>query len=73
MNVQDSINGFQAKNVLSLQVSMGQTVRTILMTVLVISVPTAASAWMESIPTTASVPQSGLVSVVFFLFGWSVF
>lgn len=40
---------------------MGQTVKTILMTALVISVQTEESAWMGLILTTASVPQSGLV------------
>lgn len=46
---------------------MGLTVRTILMTVLVISVRMEGSAWMGSIPTIASVLQSGPVSVVFLI------
>lgn len=40
---------------------MGLTVKTTLMTALVISVQMEESAWMGLIPTTANVPQSGLV------------
>ncbi len=37
------------------------TVKTTLMTALVISVPTEEPVWMESTPTTVSALQSGLV------------
>lgn len=43
------------------QVSMELTVRTTLMTVQVISVQMEERVWMESIPTTVSALQSGLV------------
>lgn len=45
---------------------MGRIVRTTLMTALGTSVPTEVLVWMESIPTTVSALQNGLVRGLLF-------